>query len=236
MHEISPVRDPEIELNEFFSAGGSIELVSGCMFSGKTEELIKRLKIVKTSLDIHINQNRLTPDVAAEVLKAFKPRLDIRYSTEFLDSHSKLQWPAIIIDEKNPREIFQHISKFTKVVAIDEAQFFNKELIVVCEELAARSIRVIVGGLDTNFRGETFGLMGDLWAIADTKDQTTALCNVCGKRATKTQRIIIKKDEKGNEIERRPANYDDPLILVGAKNDYEARCRIHHEVPRRPGK
>lgn len=236
MQEKDTRRDPEIELNQFFSAGGSIELIAGCMYSGKTEELIKRLKIVNIALDIHVSQNRLTEEVVREVIKAFKPKLDNRYSTDFLDSHSRLQWPAIIIDETNPREILQHVNKFTKVVAVDEAQFFYRELINVCEELASRNIRVIVGGLDTNFRGETFGIMGDLWAISDRKDQTKALCNTCGNEATKTQRIIISTDSEGNEISRRPADYNDPIILVGAKNSYEARCREHHEVPGKPVK
>lgn len=234
MRERITQRDPEVELNEFFSVGGSIELVSGCMFSGKTEEVIRRLKIVNTSMEIHVSQNRLSPEVASQVIKAFKPKLDVRYSTDCLDSHSKLKWPATLIDENNPREIFQHINKYTRVVAIDEVQFFDKELIPVCEELAARNIRVVLGGLDTNFRGETFGIIGDLWAIADKKDQTKALCNTCGKEATKTQRIIITTDTEGNEISRRPANYGDPIVLVGAKDSYEARCRKHHEVPGRP--
>ena len=104
--------------------------------------------------------------------------------------------------------------------------FFSPELLEVCDELASRGIRVIVAGLDTNFRGEIFGIMGDLITSSDKKDAVTAICMICGEDATRTQRIVNGK----------PANYGDDLIVVGAEESYEARCRKHHEVPGKPTK
>lgn len=231
---MSPERTQERqEAKELFPENGSIEVITGCMFSGKTDQMVERLKMVKINLDIHVAQGHLTTDVANQVIKAFKPQLDKRYSSDKIDSHAQTSWPAIIVDENNPSQILDHLEENTMVVAIDEAQFFNPRLIDVCDEMADRGIRVIVAGLDTNFRGETFGLMGDLVARAEKKDQMRALCMKCGKKATRTQRVIVELDENEREI-RRPANYDDPIVLVGAKEFYEARCRKHHEVPGKP--
>ncbi|MBI4157862.1 thymidine kinase [Candidatus Woesebacteria bacterium] len=215
------------ELKDFFPKNGSVEIISGCMFSGKTEELIRRLKRVRIALDIHVKQGRLTREIAEEAIKAFKPSIDNRYSESDLDSHGGGKWSGYAIDREHPKkEILSVITENTKIVGIDEAQFFSPELLEVCDELASRGIRVIVAGLDTNFRGEIFGIMGDLITSSDKKDAVTAICMICGEDATRTQRIVNGK----------PANYGDDLIVVGAEESYEARCRKHHEVPGKPTK
>lgn len=229
--ETKPVR----RIERFFPENGSVEAIFGCMYSGKSEELIDRLEKVRITLDIHVAQGNLKEKDIKDVIKAFKPRVDRRYSQDKIDSHSGRSWPAILIDEETPVEIFDHLSEETMVVAIDEAQFFSNELPGVCEALAERGIRVIVAGLDTNFRGETFGPMGDLIAVSDKKDQTSALCMICGKTATRTQRMFVEKNDEGKEI-RKPANYVDKEVIVGAQELYEARCRKHHEVPGKPTK
>lgn len=215
------------ELKDFFPKDGLVEVISGCMFSGKTDELIRRLNRVRITLDIHVKHGRLKREIADEAIRAFKPSIDNRYSESDLDSHGGSRWSGFAIDKNKPREeILSKITENTKVVAIDEAQFFSEELLEVCDELAARGIRVIIAGLDTNFRGEIFGIMGELITSADKKDAVTAICMVCGEEATRTQRIINGE----------PANYDDPLIVVGGEESYEARCRKHHIVPRKPAK
>lgn len=231
--ETSPERKSEIGPEKFFPENGSVEAIFGCMYSGKSEELIDRLEKVKITLDIHVKQGNLKEEGVKDVIKAFKPQLDRRYSDNKIDSHSGRSWPAILVDEENSEEIFKHLKEETLVVAIDEAQFFGKELVGVCESLASKGIRVILAGLDTNFRGETFGPMGDLIAMADKKDQTTALCMVCGKVGTRTQRMFVEEDGEGRQT-RKPASYDDQEVVVGAQELYEARCRKHHEVPGKP--
>jgi len=110
----------------------------------------------------------------------------------------------------------------TTVVAVDEAQFFDPEVVEVCRDLAERGVRVIVAGLDTDFRGEPFGPMPTLMAQAERVDKLQAICMICGNMASRTQRLVDGK----------PARYDDPVVIVGASELYEARCREHHEVPR----
>jgi thymidine kinase len=110
----------------------------------------------------------------------------------------------------------------TTVVAIDEAQFFDQNVIGISQCLADRGLRVIVAGLDTDFRGEPFGPMPTLMAQAEVVDKLHAICMVCGESATRTQRIVNGK----------PAHYNDPVVIVGASEMYEARCRQHHQVPR----
>lgn len=223
MKEGSP--EKTTELKEIFPKNGSVEIITGCMFSGKTEELIMRLRRVRIALDIHVKHGRIKREIADEVIMAFKPSIDNRYSKSDLDSHGGSKWSGFAIDREKPKkEIFSKITENTKIVGIDEAQFFSEELIGACDELAARGIRVIIAGLDTNFRGEIFGIMGDLITSADKKDAVTAICMTCGDEATRTQRIVNGK----------PANYTDDTIVVGAAESYEARCRKHHEVPGKP--
>jgi thymidine kinase len=186
--------------------GGWVEVVCGSMFSGKTEELIRRVRRAR---------------IAKQKVQVFKPALDIRYHAEQLSSHNGLHWEAIPVN--SAREIPNHLEPDTTVVAVDEAQFFDWQLSEVCTELASRGMRVILAGLDMDFRGEPFGPMPLLMAEAEEVTKLQAICVVCGAPASRTQRLI----------DGRPAAYDDPIILVGGSESYEARCRHCHEVPRR---
>ena len=184
---------------------GSIEVITGSMFSGKTDELIRRLR-------------RAT--IARQKVQVFKPAIDIRYAEQKVTSHAGTDFAAIPI--KEAREIPCSLDTDTTVVAIDEAQFFDGEVISIAQHLANRGLRVIVAGLDTDFRGEPFGPMPVLMAQAERVDKLHAICMICGEEASRTQRLV-----NGN-----PANYYDPVVIVGASELYEARCRMHHEVPR----
>jgi thymidine kinase len=188
--------------------GGWIEVVAGSMFSGKTEELIRRIRRAR---------------IAKQQVQVFKPAMDDRYHAEQVSSHNGLQWEAVPIN--NAREILDRLAPGTTVVAVDEAQFFDWELSQVCTELAERGLRVILAGLDTDFRGEPFGPMPLLMAEAEEVTKLQAICVVCGAPASRTQRLI----------DNQPAAYDDPIILVGGSESYEARCRHCHEVPRQRG-
>lgn len=184
---------------------GSIEVVCGSMFSGKTEELIRRIKRA------HIARKRV---------QVFKPTLDNRYSSDEVSSHDGLRRRAERVT--NSEEIASLVLDQTEVVAIDEIQFFDSGVVDLCEQLAAAGKRVIVAGLDQDFRGEPFGPLPALMAKAEAVDKLHAICVVCGTAASRTQRLING----------RPAFYHDPVILVGAHEEYEARCRRHHQVPR----
>jgi len=185
---------------------GWIEVICGSMFSGKTEELIRRVRRAR---------------IARQKVQVFKPILDNRYHVEKVSSHNGLHWEAVPVG--NAREILERLEPDTTVVAVDEAQFFDWELSQVCTELARRGLRVILAGLDLDFRGEPFGPMPLLMAEAEEVTKLQAICVVCGAPASRTQRLI----------DGRPAAYDDPVILVGGSESYEARCRHCHEVPGR---
>jgi thymidine kinase len=184
---------------------GSIEVVTGSMFSGKTDEMIRRLR-------------RAT--IAKQNVQVFKPVIDNRYQVERVTSHAGTAYDAMPIEK--PTQILENIKPETTVVGIDEAQFFDQTLIGVVESLADRGMRVIVAGLDMDFRGEPFGCMPVLMSIAERVDKLQAICMTCGEPASRTQRLVNNK----------PARYDDPIVIVGASEMYEARCRSHHEVPR----
>lgn len=184
---------------------GSIEVITGSMFCGKTDELIRRLR-------------RAT--IARQKVQVFKPAIDNRYAVEKVTSHAGSEYNAKPI--QSAPEILDWLDEFTTVVGIDEAQFFDDRVIPLCQELATRGIRVIVAGLDTDFRGEPFGPMPFLMAEAEVVDKLHAICMVCGEPASRTQRLV----------DGRPARYNDPVVIVGASEMYEARCRLHHEVPR----
>ena len=184
---------------------GSVEIICGSMFSGKTDELIRRLRRAR---------------IARQKVQVFKPAVDVRYAVEKVTSHAGTDFDAIPIQKAG--EIPSRLEKDTTVVAIDEAQFFDQELIPLVEELAARGIRVLVAGLDTDFRGEPFGPMPVLMAKAERVDKLQAICMVCGEPASRTQRLVNGQ----------PAHYGDPVVIIGAAEMYEARCRAHHEVPR----
>ena len=186
---------------------GWIETISGCMFAGKTEELIRRIKVL---------------EFAKKEIMVFKPLIDNRYSQTRVVSHAGSSVESYVI--KDAAEILDMVKPTTQVVAIDEAQFFEDNICDVCNELADRGIRVMAAGLDTNFKGEPFGPMPLLITEAEFVTKLAAVCNKCGAPATRTQRII-----NGH-----PASYNDPIILVGAAESYEARCRHCHEVPDKP--
>ena len=184
---------------------GSLEVVTGSMFSGKTEEIIRRLRRAK---------------IARQQAQVFRPALDTRYGEGKVTSHAGAEFEATEINDSSV--LSEHLDEATTVVALDEVQFFDEGVIEVVQLLADQGMRVIVGGLDTDFRGEPFGPMPDLMAQAERVDKLHAICMVCGQRGSRTQRLI-----NGN-----PARYDDPVVVVGASEMYEARCREHHEVIR----
>jgi thymidine kinase len=184
---------------------GSIEVVCGSMFSGKTDELIRRL---------------VRATIAKQKVQVFKPAIDVRYAVEKVTSHAGTDYDAIPVGKA--ADIREKLDRDTTVVAIDEAQFFDEEVVQLAEELTSRGIRVLVAGLDQDFRGEPFGPMPFLMARAERVDKLHAICMVCGDEASRTQRLVNGK----------PARYNDPVVIVGASELYEARCRIHHEVPR----
>jgi thymidine kinase len=175
------------------------------MFSGKTDELIRRL---------------VRATIAKQKVQVFKPAVDVRYAVEKVTSHAGSNFDATPVEKST--DIPSRLEKDTTVVGIDEAQFFDPEIVQIAEQLASRGIRVLVAGLDTDFRGEPFGPMPVLMSMAERVDKLHAICMVCGDEASRTQRLV-----NGS-----PARYDDPIVIVGASEMYEARCRVHHEVPR----
>jgi len=185
-------------------ARGHIELICGSMFSGKTEELIRRLR---------------RAEIAKQCVQVFSHRLDTRYGESRVAAHSGANWESL--PAQNAEQILERLDPEATVVAIDEAQFFDWKIAEVVNALAHRGIRVIVAGLDMDFRGEPFGPMPLLMAHAEQVDKLSAICVVCGAPASRTQRLINGA----------PARYDDPVILVGANEVYEARCRHCHQVP-----
>lgn len=187
---------------------GWLEVITGSMFSGKSEELIRRVKRAK---------------IARQTVQVFKPSIDDRYNArEDVISHNGDKVEAIPVD--GSAELRAAVRPKTDVVAIDEAQFFDMGLVDVCRELADSGKRVIIAGLDLDFRGEPFGPMPVLLAEAEYVTKLQAICVRCGNPATRTQRMVNGQ----------PANYNDPLIVIGAQENYEARCRKCHEVPGKP--
>jgi thymidine kinase len=185
---------------------GWIEVICGSMFSGKTEELIRRVRRAQ---------------IARQKVQVFKPRLDDRYQVEKVASHNGVHLDAVVVGEA--REILHLVDSDTDVVVIDEGQFFDWTIADVCNLLADDGRRVIIAGLDTDFRGEPFGPMPLLMAQAERVDKLQAICVVCGAPASRSQRLING----------RPAFYDDPVIMVGAEEVYEARCRHCHQAPKK---
>jgi len=184
---------------------GRIEVICGSMFSGKTDELIRRLRRAV---------------IARQKVQVFKPQIDHRYGLEKVTSHAGNDFDALPVT--NSAQILNLIESDTTVVGIDEAQFFDDGIIQLATELAQRNYRVIIAGLDQDFRGQPFGPMPILLSLAEQVDKLQAICMICGEAASRTQRLVNGK----------PAKYDEPIVIVGASEMYEARCRIHHEVPR----
>lgn len=186
---------------------GWIEVICGSMFSGKSEELIRR---VRRATYAHLT------------VQVFKPAIDNRYDKTDIVSHNGMTTVAQPIHRIE--EILEHINPNVDIIAIDEAQFFDDAIVEIAEQLANKGIRVIAAGLDTDFRGEPFGPMPQLMAVSESTTKLNAICPICGSPASRTQRLINGK----------PASFDDPIILVGASESYEPRCRHHHEVPNKP--
>lgn len=184
---------------------GSLEVITGSMFCGKTEELIRRLKRAR---------------IAKQQVQVFKPAIDNRYNHQKVTSHSGLDVDAMPVESS--QDILKFLFQTTTVVGIDEVQFFDDAIVDVVEQLADRGVRVIVTGLDMDFRGEPFGCMPQMMSRAERVDKLQAICMVCGGPASRTQRLV----------DGQPAHYEDPVVVVGAQELYEARCRQHHEVPR----
>lgn len=177
-----------------FKKTGHIEVICGSMFSGKTEELIRRIRRAQ---------------IAKQRVKVFKPKIDNRYSEFEIVSHNETSFPSEIINDAD--EIMEK-SFDSEVIGVDEAQFFENNLIEICQNLADSGKRVIVAGLDQDYKAVPFEPMPQLLAIAEYITKTLAVCVICGAPANRTQRIT-------NEQEK---------VLVGASNHYEARCRLHH--------
>jgi len=192
-----------------FSGGraGWIEVICGVMFSGKSEELIRRVR---------------RAIIAKKRIQVFKSHLDERYAGIYqVSSHDGRTVNAEPVD--TTEQIARLMLPDTQVVAIDEAQFLDSGIVDLVTSLANRGLRVIVAGTDTDFRGEPFGAMPQLLTVAEVVDKLHAICVVCGNPASRNQRLIGGK----------PARYDSPTIMVGSTESYEARCRACHSVPRR---
>jgi len=191
----------------FQLTGGWIEVIAGVMFSGKSEELIRRVRRAM---------------IARKRVQVFKSHLDGRYSGIYaISSHDGRSVEAVPVDSS--AQIAQCLDPVAHVIAIDEAQFLDDSIVDLTTSLAARGRRVILAGTDTDFRGEPFGPMPQLMAIAEMVDKLHAICVLCGSPASRNQRLV----------EGRPARYDSPVIQVGGTDSYEARCRACHQVPRR---
>ena len=182
---------------------GRIELICGSMFSGKTEELIRRMRRAV---------------IAKQKVQVFKPVIDDRYHVTRVKSHNGSDFEAIPLD--SAESLFSQLDPDTTVVGVDEVQFFDANIIEICERLADEGKRVICAGLDSDFRGVPFGPIPTLMARAERVDKLHAICVVCGGDASRTQRLINGE----------PAAFDDPIIMVGAAEVYEARCRQCHAV------
>lgn len=193
--------------------GEKLTIITGPMFSEKTSSLISQV---------------VRAEYAGNNVEVFKPAIDKRYGDEEICTHDKRTHRATVITD--PKQILEHVDNTTRLVAIDEVQFMDPSIVDVIMLLLKANIEVVIAGLSRDFRGEPFGSMGKLLCLADETISLTAICTDesagvrCGAKATRTQRII-----NGH-----PASYNDPVILVGAQEAYEARCTHHHIVPDRP--
>jgi thymidine kinase len=179
---------------------GSIEIICGSMFSGKTEELLRRVKRAQ---------------IARQKVQVFKPSIDDRYSVDHVQSHDANRVPSRPIEKA--RDILRFLDDNTRVVGVDEAQFFDENIVDVVQKLANRGLHVIVAGLDMDYKGLPFGPMPKLMAIAEDVTKLSAVCVVCGQAASRTQKISGPISTRANPV------------AVGAKEMYEARCRFCHE-------
>ncbi len=191
---------------EFNARLGWIEVICGPMFAGKSEELIRRIK-------------RL--EYAKKKVVVFKPTIDDRYSADEVVSHNKRKTKCYNLSHSN--EVMKYITEDVYAVAFDEVQFMDEDIVQVIDRLAEMGKRVICAGLDNDFRGEPFSIMPQLLCKAEYVSKLTAICTCCGANATRTQRIVNGK----------PAFYEDPILIIGASETYEPRCRHCHRVPRK---
>lgn len=192
--------------------GGWLEVIAGCMYSGKSEEMLRRVRRAQVKYRVEV----------------FKPDLDTRYGVNKVASHAKAETPCFPVPKddpewilrswvKNPERGATDVSDWTwdaPIVALDEVQFFNPSVIAVCRTLVRNNIRVIAAGLDLDFRGRPFGPMPDLLVLADEVHKLTATCTTCGGQATRSQRLTPSQE----------------LVQLGAKDAYEARCHLHHTI------
>lgn len=192
-----------------FYTSGWVHVICGCMFCGKTDEMLRLLRRFA---------------IAGREVVLVKPRLDTRTDAVTVISRSGAHHRAIAVDSSSE---IPGVVGDADIVAVEEGQFFDEHLPEVVEQLADGGKQVLVTGLDRDFRGVPFGPMPRLMALADQVTKLTAICVVCGEPATRTQRLI----------DGRPAPSDSPLIVIGGMGDeaYEARCRLHHEVPAAAG-
>lgn len=186
---------------------GRIEIITGPMFAGKTEELLRRIRRLQ---------------YAKKSIVVFKPTIDNRYSMNEIVSHDNNRTKSVNISRAE--EIFEHVDDSVDVIAIDEVQFLNEEVCEIIDEFSARGLHIIVSGLDTDFRGEPFGFIPRILAKAESVVKLSAICVKCGAPGTKTQRMVDGK----------PAKYHDPIVLIGASESYEARCRHCHRIYSKP--
>lgn len=190
-------------MSYFQPRGGWVEVICGSMFCGKTEELLRRVRRAV---------------IARQHIQVFKPAVDNRYGIGRVASHNGLAWESETVGSS--AQILERLRPDTAIVAIDEVQFFDEGIAAACNQLAQRGLRVICAGLDLDFRGEPFGPMPRLMAQAELVDKLHAICVVCGAPASRTQRLI----------DGQPARFDDPVIVIGAAEKYEARCRDCHQA------
>ncbi|MBO9130089.1 thymidine kinase [Bacillus sp. 165] len=184
---------------------GWLEVICGSMFSGKSEELIRRVRRTQ---------------FAKQKAIVFKPCIDNRYSEEDVVSHNGAKVRAVPVSSS--LKIYDYVTEDMDVVAVDEVQFFDDNIVEVVQDLATRGYRVVVAGLDQDFRGVPFGVVPQLMAMAEHVTKLQAVCSECGAPASRTQRLINGE----------PASFNDPVILVGASESYEPRCRHCHTVPK----
>ena len=185
---------------------GWIECICGSMFSGKSEELLRRIK---------------RGVIAKQKVLLFKPSIDNRYEENMVSTHNGNSYESVNIDKAE--QIYDYIiDKKYDIIGIDEIQFFDEKIVEVINKLADDGIRVIVAGLDMDFKAEPFHPMPEIMAVSEMVTKLHAVCNKCGKEASRSQRLIDGE----------PARYDDPIVVIGASESYEARCRHCHEIKR----
>ena len=183
---------------------GWIECICGSMFSGKSEELLRRIK---------------RGVIAKQKVLLFKPSIDNRYDENRVSTHNGNSYDSISIEKSSDILNFVKDTKYD-IIGIDEIQFFDNDIVKIINKLADDGIRVIVAGLDMDFKAEPFHPMPEIMAISEMVTKLHAVCNKCGKEASRSQRLINGK----------PAKYDDPIVVIGASESYEARCRHCHEI------